>query len=88
MREGKTRRRRPTEISDDRDAPRIPGSLARLVPRAPANEEELAAMARAAWRSQGIVLLHPDRIPDPWERQTVINLAERFYGKRSAGDDA
>lgn len=61
---------------------RIRGSLERHLPATPASAEELKAMARAAWRKHGVALLHPDELTDAWERQTVVNVAERLYGRR------
>ncbi len=65
---------------------RIRGSLDRFLPVTPANARELEAMARAAWRKFGIALIHPDRVGDAWERQTVINVADRLYGKQARTD--
>ncbi len=58
------------------------GSLQRHQPRAPADEDWLYARAREAWREQGLALLNPDEIANDYERQVVINLANRRYGKR------
>ncbi len=56
-------------------------SLARHVPstRAP---EELDAMRLRAWRYQGVVVLKPEEIIDPWVRQVLINEAVKRYGPR------
>lgn len=39
-------------------------------------------MARRAWRREGIVILWPERLVDPWDRQHVLNLANALYGPR------
>ena len=46
------------------------------------SEAELERMAARAWRDHGIVLLRPEDLPNPFDRQAVINVAERRYGKR------
>ena len=60
--------------------------LARLQPRRPATENDLYAMRRAAWRKQGIAVLRPGDIRDPWARQAVVNEATRLYGQRKEDD--
>lgn len=47
-----------------------------------ADPKELEAMARRAWRERGIVILWPDRIKDPWDRQHILNIANDLYGRR------
>ena len=42
-------------------------------------------MRRAAWRSQGVVVLRPEDVRDDWTRQALINEANRLYGRRSGG---
>jgi hypothetical protein len=39
-------------------------------------------MRRAAWLKQGVVMLRPEEILDPWTRQVVVNEANRLYGSR------
>ena len=48
----------------------------------PPNDEDLQAMRRAAWRTQGVVVLRPDDVRDDWARQALINEANRLYGRR------
>jgi len=60
--------------------------LARLQPRQLATEDDLYAMRRAAWRKQGIAVLRPEDIRDPWTRQAVVNEATRLYGQRKEDD--
>jgi hypothetical protein len=50
------------------------------------SDEDLLAMRRAAWRSQGVVVLRPDDVYDDWTRQALINEANRLYGRRPGGD--
>jgi hypothetical protein len=39
-------------------------------------------MRRAAWRTQGGVVLRPEDVRDDWARQALINEANRLYGRR------
>lgn len=48
----------------------------------PPDAKALDEMARRAWRDRGIVILWPERIRDDWDRQHLLNLANRFYGPR------
>ena len=38
--------------------------------------------SRRAWQERGIVMIEVDALLDDWERQMVINIANRLYGKR------
>jgi hypothetical protein len=42
-------------------------------------------MRRAAWRTQGVVVLRPEDVRDDWTRQALINEANRLYGHRPGG---
>jgi hypothetical protein len=53
-------------------------------PTAP-SDEDLLAMRRAAWRTQGVVVLRPEDVRDDWTRQALINEANRLYGHRPGG---
>lgn len=57
-------------------------SLDRRLPRSLPTENELFFMRRAAWRAQGIAVIHPADIRDDWLRQAVVNEATRLYGQR------
>jgi hypothetical protein len=59
--------------------------LARAQARTALTDEDLLAMRRAAWRSQGVVVLRPEDARDDWTRQALINEANRLYGRRSGG---
>jgi hypothetical protein len=59
--------------------------LARAQPRTAPSDEDLLAMRRAAWRTQGVVVLRPDDIRDDWTWQALINEANRLYGRRPGG---
>jgi hypothetical protein len=59
--------------------------LARSQPRAAPSDEDLQAMRRAAWRTQGVVVLRPEDVRDDWTRQALINEANRQYGRRPGG---
>jgi hypothetical protein len=56
--------------------------LARSQARAAPTGDDLFAMRRAAWRTQGVVVLRPEDVRDDWTRQALINEAERLYGRR------
>jgi hypothetical protein len=57
-------------------------SLARHMPRSPAEAEQLHRMRSAVWHGQGIAVLRPDDVGDDWIRQAIVNEADRLYGKR------
>jgi hypothetical protein len=59
--------------------------LARAQARTAPRDEDLLAMRRAAWRSQGVVVLKPDDVRDDWTHQALINEANRLYGRRAGG---
>jgi hypothetical protein len=59
--------------------------LAHSQPRAAPSDEDLLAMRRAAWRTQGVVVLRPEDVRDDWTRQTLMNEANRLYGRRPGG---
>ena len=59
----------------------------RFLPRAklevpPPDQKAMNEMARRAWHRQGIAILWPDRIANPWDQQHVRNLANALYGER------
>jgi hypothetical protein len=57
-------------------------SMARAQAHTTLGEEDLLAMRRAAWRTQGVVVLRPEDVRDDWIRQALINEANRLYGCR------
>jgi hypothetical protein len=59
--------------------------LARAQTRNAPSDEDLRAMRRAAWRTQGVVVLWPEDVRDDWTRQALINEANRLYGCRPGG---
>jgi hypothetical protein len=61
---------------------RLRGSLERHLSDTPASDDEIRAMARAAWLKRGWLCVRPEELVDPFERQLAINIAERRYGKR------
>jgi hypothetical protein len=58
------------------------GSLERHLPETAPTEEELFAMRRAAWRTQGIVVVRLADVRDEIIRQALINEATRLYARR------
>jgi hypothetical protein len=63
-----------------------PSSLARAAARSVSTTEDLLAMRRAAWRTQGVVVLRPEDVRDDWTRQVLVNEANRLYGRRAGGE--
>lgn len=57
--------------------------LGRLIGQTPATESELRAMRAAAWHKQGILVVDPAVIHDEWERQSLINIGNRLFGRRA-----
>lgn len=57
-------------------------SLARFVGGTPSSSEHLERMRRAAWLKQGVVMLDPREVLDPWLRQAIVNEATTRYGRR------
>jgi hypothetical protein len=60
--------------------------LAQAQARSATTAEDLLAMRRAAWRTQGVVVLRPEDVRDDWTRQALINEANRLYGRRPGGE--
>ena len=60
--------------------------LARSQPRTVPSDEDLLAMRRAAWLTQGVIMLRPEEVRDDWTRQALINEANRLYGRRAGGE--
>ena len=60
-------------------APRSP--LGRHV-RSEPSPLELEDMRKLAWQQQGVVVLTPEEVVDPWLRQALVNEAVRRYGRR------
>ena len=60
--------------------------LARAQGRTGPSDDDLLAMRRAAWRTQGVVVLRPEDVRDDWTRQALINEANRLYGRRPGGE--
>ncbi|HVJ31641.1 MAG TPA: hypothetical protein VND94_00880 [Terriglobia bacterium] len=55
----------------------------RNAPNPPISEEEMFAMRRKAWHSQGCIVFFPKDITDDWLRQALINEANKTYGLRN-----
>lgn len=46
-------------------------------------EERRNKEARAElWKTRGVAVIDPEDINDDWERQVVINNADKLYGRR------
>jgi hypothetical protein len=43
-------------------------------------------MRKAAWRTQGVIMIRPEDVRDDWTRQALINEANRLYGRRQGGE--
>ena len=57
-------------------------SLGRLVGRSAKTEEELRAMAQAAWKKRGVIVLFPDQVLSWQERALIESAARKLYGDR------
>ena len=60
--------------------------LARTHARSAPSDEDLLAMRKAAWRTQGVIMIWPEDVRDDWTRQALINEANRLYGQRRGGE--
>ena len=56
--------------------------LARTHARSAPSDDDLMAMRKAAWRTQGVIMVRPEEVRDDWIRQALINEAERWFGRR------
>jgi hypothetical protein len=63
----------------------VRSQLARHIPKPATSDAALLAMAARAWHDFGIALFKPEDLPDPFDRQAVVNAAEALYGKRADG---
>ncbi|MGH6897981.1 MAG: hypothetical protein ACREJ5_15790 [Geminicoccaceae bacterium] len=59
--------------------------LARHQPRTAPSDDDLLAMRRAVWQTQGVVVLRPEDVRDDWTRQALVNEANRLYGRGPGG---
>ncbi len=57
-------------------------SMSRVLGPSNLAADELVMMRRAAWHSQGIVVLRPEDVHDDGARQALINEANRLFGRR------
>ncbi len=61
---------------------RIRTSLGQHVGRA-ASPVKIEQLAGRAWREQGVAVIRPDELADPWEAQVIRNVANRLHGRRN-----
>ena len=57
-------------------------SLAGRIINPPSDPAYIRGLAFEAWHKRGVVMIDPNMLTDDWERQAVINIANRIYGKR------
>lgn len=57
-------------------------SLARL-PSPATDRDTLRAWAVEAYTKGGPIILWPEDIADDWDRQHVVNVARKLYGRRA-----
>jgi hypothetical protein len=74
----------PGALNRGGQSDRLRSSLARVVPRTPANASELWTLRRRAWRESGVIVLRPEEIADDYARQALINAANALLGERAA----
>jgi hypothetical protein len=60
----------------------LQSSLARHVPSGPKTPAEIRAECKAAWHRDGVICLNPEWISGWGERQQLIQIAEKQFGKR------
>ncbi len=60
-------------------------SLARLQTSPALSPGQLDALAARAWHDHGIVVLRPEDMAEPADRQAVTDAVERRYGRRADG---
>lgn len=58
------------------------GSLARHVPDAPMEREQIEAYARRAWQANGTVTALPWQRLSDWDRAMLNAIGARLYGPR------
>lgn len=49
----------------------------------PTADERNFRLRRDLWRREGVAAVRPEDVNDPWERQILVNLASRLYGRRA-----
>lgn len=59
-------------------------SLHRHQPITPWNDDEIRQKARKLWQETGTVMVKPEWITNDIDRQMVINVGEKQFGKRQA----
>lgn len=76
-------RERHTEHVPTRSDPQ--GSLARHLPAAPMERDQIECYARRAWQQNGTVTALPWQRLNDWERATLNVIGARLYGPRQNG---
>lgn len=51
--------------------------------KSPMDQSELHAMARKAWHEHGILTVNPEVVESWADRQHLVNIATKIYGKRA-----
>ncbi|MEP5728471.1 MAG: hypothetical protein ABJL67_03755 [Sulfitobacter sp.] len=51
-------------------------------PAPEAQRQQAEQAKRDAWHKHGLLMINPQDVNDDWERQFLINTAEKNYGKR------
>lgn len=77
----------PGEFRRGGQSSRLRSSLARFMPRTPADASELLTLRRRAWCESGVVVLRPEEIADEFARQALINAANALLGTRRSPRD-
>ena len=44
--------------------------------------EQIRQQAKRLWREKGLALLDPENIPNEFEKQAVVNAANKLFGER------
>lgn len=56
--------------------------LARLMPEPATSADDLERLRERAWREMGVAVIKPDEVADAWLRQSIVNEANRRFGRR------
>lgn len=61
----------------------VKSQLTRFQPYTPWDDEQLRAKAKKLWQESGTVMVKPDWVADDFDRQHMLNIAEKHFGRRA-----
>lgn len=56
--------------------------LSKHLPESPTPQDQIHRMAAAAFHKEGIVVIPLDKVTNDFDRQLIVNVGEKLYGKR------